>query len=102
MNTTKNPTEKELTGYPSIDKPWLKHYEKNADNIVVEDQHQPIFSYLYKSNKMRLSFIAVEYFGKKISYQEMIDNIERMAASFLSMAVSERIPVLVMRSSLTM
>lgn len=43
MNTPNNPTEKELTGYPSIDKPWLKYYEKNADNYVIQDQHQSIF-----------------------------------------------------------
>ena len=26
------PTEKELTGYPSIDKPWLKYYSEEAIN----------------------------------------------------------------------
>lgn len=26
------PTEKELTGYPSIDKPWLKYYSEEEIN----------------------------------------------------------------------
>ena len=29
------PTEKKLTGYPSIDKPWLKYYSEEAINGVV-------------------------------------------------------------------
>lgn len=26
-------TEKELTGYPSIDKPWLKYYSEEAKKL---------------------------------------------------------------------
>lgn len=29
------PTEKKLTGYPSIDKPWLKHYTEEWSNDLI-------------------------------------------------------------------
>ena len=61
--------EKELTGYPSIDKPWLKHYSEQELNMDI-----PIcslYDYLYSNNKDNLSGYAINYFGTKITYGEL-------------------------------
>ena len=41
--------EKKLTGYPSIDKPWLKYYTDEIINIKTPEK--TIFEYLRDNNK---------------------------------------------------
>ena len=43
------PTEKKLTGYPSIDKPWLKYYSEEAINVPLPEC--TIYEYLWENNK---------------------------------------------------
>ena len=59
-------TEKKLTGYPSIDKPWLKYYTKEAINAPLPEC--TVYEHILKNNGNHLNDIAVEYFGNKISY----------------------------------
>ena len=59
-------TEKKLTGYPSIDKPWLKYYREetvNADLPICT-----IYEYPYENNKNTLDNVAMNYFGSQITY----------------------------------
>ena len=58
--------EKELTGYPSIDKPWLKYYSEEALNTPLPEC--TVYELLWEKNKDHLDDIALMYFGKKISY----------------------------------
>ena len=54
-----------MTGYPSIDKPWLQYY----DNRVI-DQKLPQYSmyeYIYRNNEKSFDNIALEYYGQTIS-----------------------------------
>ena len=44
--------EKQITGYPSIDKPWLKYYSEEARNAVMPE-------YIYESNKDCKQNIAI-------------------------------------------
>lgn len=79
--------EQNLTGYPSIDKPWLKYYSEEAINAP-----QPectIYEYLWENNKEHLDDIALNYFGKKITYRKLFENIDRVACSLLSIGVKE-------------
>lgn len=41
--------EKTLTGYPSIDKPWLKYYSSDYVNLPLPECK--IFDYCYEENK---------------------------------------------------
>lgn len=74
--------EKNLTGYPSIDKPWLKYYTEEAVNAVMPKC--AIYDYLLESNKNHLSNIALRYFDRKTSFGELFDNIENAAKAFTS------------------
>ena len=79
--------EKELTGYASIDKPWLKHYTYDERNISFPKMNMK--EYLYKRNEFNLEGIALNYYGRKISYKELFDNIEKTKISFKKMGVKK-------------
>ena len=40
--------EKRITGYPSIDKPWLKYYDSNEEQYVSDCS---LYQNVYKHNK---------------------------------------------------
>lgn len=80
--------KKELTGYPSIDKPWLKYYSEKTINT-----HLPectIYEYLIQNNKDYPSDIAINYLGRKITYKELFENIDKTAAAFMKVGVREK------------
>lgn len=81
------PTEKNLTGYPSIDKPWLKYYTEEAINAKLPKC--TIYEYLWENNKDHTDDIAIYYMGKKIKYKELFDNIDRFAEVFLCEGIKE-------------
>lgn len=87
MNT--NATEKNLTGYPSVDKPWLKYYNDEAENYVIEDTKQSAYQYILKANKNNLDYIALEYFNAKITYRDLFNNISKIARSLRAFGVSK-------------
>ena len=55
--------KKHLTGYPSIDKPWLKYYTKDAINAQMPEC--TIYEYLWENNKDYPNNIALNYFDRK-------------------------------------
>lgn len=77
--------EKVLTGYPSIDKPWLRYYSEEAINR--ELPKCSIYEYMRERNINNLTDIALEYFGRKIIYKELFDNIEKTAKAFTALGV---------------
>lgn len=79
--------QKNLTGYPSIDRPWLKYYSEEAINGPLPEG--TIYDYLWKNNKEFPDEIAMEYLGRCISYQELFQNIEDTAKAFLAIGVKE-------------
>ena len=80
-----NWNEKGLTGYPSIDKPWLKYYSEEAINAPLPKC--TIYEYLWENNKDHLDDIALDYFGKKITYNELFENIDRAAKAFTAIGL---------------
>ena len=79
--------EKELTGYPSIDKPWLKYYSEEAINTPLPEC--TIYEYLLENNKDHLDDIAIIYFNRKIKYKQLFDAIDRAASVFSSFGVAK-------------
>lgn len=75
-----NMTEKNLTGYPSIDKPWLKYYSEEA--LKSEPPKCSVYENIYSSNKDFPNDTALLYFGKKISYRTLFSKIEKAAKAF--------------------
>ena len=77
--------ENSLTGYPSIDKPWLKYYTNEAINAPLPEC--TIYESIYRSNKNHLSDIALMYYGKKISYKVLFEQIDKTAKAFSALGV---------------
>lgn len=77
--------EKTLTGYPSIDKPWLKYYPDEAISATLPKC--TIYEYLYQNNKDYPNDIALEYMGSKITYGKMFAHIDDCVKSLTSLGV---------------
>lgn len=80
-------TGKKLTGYPSIDKPWLKYYTEEAINAQMPEC--TMYEYLWQSNKDHLGNTALRYFDRKISFGEMFDNIEKATKAFTAIGLTK-------------
>lgn len=79
--------EKNLTGVPSVDKAWSKFYKNGEMNIDIPKMS--LVEYLYERNKNNMSINAIDYFGKKITYEELFYRIEDTAKRFKKMGVME-------------
>ena len=60
---------KELTGYPHIDKPWQQFYTEEAINAEVPPM--TIYEWIFKNNAHRMNEVAISYFGKTITYNQL-------------------------------
>ena len=76
---------KSLTGYPSIDKPWLKYYSEEAVNAPLPKC--TIYEYINKCNKDRLNKSALNYFGHKVTYGQMFSRIDFAARALSAIGV---------------
>lgn len=76
-----------LTGYPSIDKPWLKYYSEETINASLPEC--TIYEYLWENNKDHLDETAIHYFGKKISYGKLFEKIKQVKSAFATLGVCE-------------
>ena len=78
---------KPLTGYPSIDKPWLKYYSEEAVNAPLPEC--TVYDSIWQNNKEHLDDYALIYFGRKITYRTVFDQIENVRNAFLSYGVKK-------------
>ena len=75
------------TGKRSIDKPWLKYYSEDSIEKVLPEK--TIYEYLYDSNKKYLNRTALNYYGRKISFDELFRNIDKTANALLANGVEK-------------
>ena len=73
---------------PSEEKIWLKYYSKEELNITVPDMS--LTEYIYLKNKNRLNLCSLNYFDKKVSYEELFDQIEKTSKRFQKYGVKEQ------------
>ena len=66
------------TGYPSIDRPWLKFFKMDKYG---EENTKTIYQDIYDENKEYLNNLAIMYFGGKISYKALFKKIDQTAKS---------------------
>ena len=92
-------TNKKMTGFPSIDKPWLKYYSEEAINAQLPTC--TIYDYLYNNNKDFSDRTALNYFGRKIRYGELFDNIEKVACALRQNGVGKGSIVTILMPTLT-
>ena len=79
--------ENKKTGYPHIDKPWMKYY----DGLYIP-QGEPELSMvelLKQRNEWRNSKTAVEYYGKKISYDELWNRADNASKVLSQLGVKQ-------------
>lgn len=89
--------EKTMTGYASIDKPWLKYYSEEAINAPLPEC--TVYENIRFNNSENMSDIALEFFKKKISYKTLFENVERVKHAFVSNGVKKGDRVIMVTSS---
>jgi len=77
--------KKQMTGYPSIDKPWLKYYSEEA--ITKDIPEAKIYDYISSCCNGHEKNLCLEYFGKKITYCDFYREIEKVAKAFMALGV---------------
>lgn len=73
------------TGYPSIDRPWMKYYSDTAIKATIPKC--TIYDAIVKANQDNLDHIALDHYGKHISYRELFHHIDEAALSLVGMGV---------------
>ena len=76
---------REMTGYPSIDKPWLKYYKHRPEELVYP--HKTLYQYVYDNNKNFPDDIVFQYFDRKINYQTFFEKVDMVAKSLISLGI---------------
>ena len=79
--------EKKETGYPHIDKPWMKYYE--GITVPEEEPKTNMVEVLKERNKDRKEKTAYEYYGKKVSYDEMFNNVNNASKVLSNLGVKK-------------
>lgn len=82
------------TGYPSIDKPWMKYYSEEA--LHSEIPKCTMYEYIYDHNKSHLDGIALQYFNKRITYKKLFENIRKTADAFWAQGIRKGDSVTIM------
>ncbi len=87
-----------MTGYPSIDKPWLKYFDDTSIEALLkyEDKNISMYEQLYNYGINHLDDVILEYLGSEFTYRELLNNIDKTAASLMSLGISnnEIIPII--------
>lgn len=67
-----------ITDAPSKNKIWLKNYNRRAQRDLerFSEEHKSIFQHICDNNKDFLYQTAIEYYGVKITYMDLIKNVE--------------------------
>lgn len=85
MNETKKPT-----GYPSVDKPWLKYYDENAETKANSiPLGKTVWDVIEERLYKYIDVPAIEYFGRTISRKEFISEVYLWARALKAIGVEE-------------
>ncbi len=78
------PQNNDKTGYPSVEKPWLKYHRKNIPEPFIP---QSLYDNLFNSNKDFKNHIAIHYFNTFISYGQLFESISEAEKAFWRLGV---------------
>ena len=76
-----------LTGFPSVDKPWLKIYSEETANAKVPECS--LYEFLVQNNRDHLQEVAINYLGREINYKTLFENIDKTAKAFVAAGVKK-------------
>ena len=81
---------KPLTGYPSVDKPWLKYYKPGAEEAALNiPVGKTVWNVIEEKLLQYKDIPAIEYFGRVISRPEFINMVYTWAKAFKALGVKE-------------
>lgn len=75
------------TCYPSIDRPWLKYYSEDIINAPLPECS--IYEIIYERNQDNLNRVAIDYYGKRITYKGLFKHIDSVACSLVKLGVKQ-------------
>lgn len=75
------------TGFASLDKPWLSYH--SVEGINLELPKKTVYQTLLDNNIKYLDSIAINYYGRKISYKELFEKIEITAKALTSYGLKD-------------
>lgn len=75
-----------MTGYASIDKPWTKYYTEEENTHSIPKCR--IADFLFQRIENFLDYTALDFFGRKISYAELRDNIDETAHALSALDIA--------------
>ena len=80
-------TEPHKPVYASAAKPWLKYYDQKFIDQTVPDCFA--FEYVCHQNKNHLPETAIDYYGRRITYADLIVNVKKTAAAFRAIGMKK-------------
>lgn len=83
----KETQKQQMTGYPSVDKPWLKYYSEEAINAPLPEGS--LYDYMISCNKGHMDDTALNYFGRKFTYRQFDAAIEECARALAAYGVEK-------------
>ena len=81
MTTENNPL------YASQARPWLRYYDQKCIDQALPECSA--FDFVRTRNKDRLMSTAMEYYGRKFTYADLIVNVKKTAAAFRALGVKK-------------
>ena len=86
--------EKKLTGYPSVDRPWLKYYTQAQIDAPLP--HMTAYEYLKQQNADRLDYLAIDSELGCYTYGELFHQIDAAAKALWAMGIQKGKHILAM------
>lgn len=78
---------KNETGYPHIDKPWMKYYDEEVVNV--KDPEMNITSYLKEKVGNNSSLLAHSYYKNNMTYDELFDKVDTASKVLTELGVKK-------------
>ena len=91
----KGKASSDMTGYASIDKPWLKYYDEGVTEVPIP--RKSIYQAIEETNKNRLGNIAIDLRtsannyekGIEITYKEYFKRMRDIAKAYSTMGLKK-------------
>lgn len=77
--------EKKKNDFIMKDKVWMKYYSEEAKNVTLPEC--TAYNYMKQLNSDRYDQPALHYYGKDITFAELVDRIEKTAQAFCAAGV---------------
>ena len=72
---------------PSVEKSWLKYFSEEAREASVPQN--TIYRHLRENNENGRGDTALNYFGRKISYGMLLDEVDKAAGAFAAAGIKK-------------